>query len=239
MAHSAPSPRPERAGEDAPSRRPTVYRWTGPDPVSAGEVQRLADELSLPVGICEILVRRGYADPPAARQFLRPRLADLHPPDRLPDLAPAIECIEHAIEAGQTILIHGDYDVDGLTSTALLVRTLTELGGDVTGFVPHRDDGYDLGPAGLERARHLGARLIITADCGTTAFEAIDRAKRAGIDVVVTDHHEPGAHLPDAVAIVNPSRDDSDYRSVVSPASAWHSRSRLNCFPIKGLRKTM
>lgn len=134
------------------------------------------------------------------------------PPGSLPDLARAVSRIEEAIAAGETILVHGDYDVDGMTAAALLTRGLRELGGRVEAFVPHRlRDGYDLGAAGLARASDVGARLILTADCGMTAVEAIEAANAAGLDVIVTDHHRPGLRLPAAHAIVNPHRADSEY----------------------------
>jgi single-stranded-DNA-specific exonuclease len=110
------------------------------------------------------------------------------------------------------ILVHGDYDVDGMTAAALLARGLRELGARVDAFVPHRlRDGYDLGAAGLARAEKMGARLILTADCGMTAVETVDAANEAGLDVIVTDHHRPGLRLPAALAIVNPHRADSEY----------------------------
>jgi single-stranded-DNA-specific exonuclease len=127
-------------------------------------------------------------------------------------MAAAVECIEIAIEKGDPILVHGDYDVDGMSATAVLVHGLRALGADVTGFVPHRTrDGYDLGPAGLARAEQEGARLIITADCGVSALKGVRAAHARGIEVIVTDHHRPGPVLPDAVAVVNPNRTDSTY----------------------------
>jgi single-stranded-DNA-specific exonuclease len=127
-------------------------------------------------------------------------------------MAVAVERIESAIEKGEAILVHGDYDVDGMSATAVLVHGLRVLGADVTGFVPHRTrDGYDLGPAGLIRAETQGARLIITADCGVSALDGVQAAAARGIDVVVTDHHRPGPVLPEAVAVINPNRADSRY----------------------------
>ena len=120
--------------------------------------------------------------------------------------------IEEAIGRGETILVHGDYDVDGISAAALLADWLSRLGGRVRAFVPHRmRDGYDFGAGGLAAAQSAGARLIVTADCGIMAHGAVDEANRAGIDVVVTDHHTPGSRLPDAVAVVNPSRPDCAY----------------------------
>lgn len=112
----------------------------------------------------------------------------------------------------ERILVHGDYDVDGMSAAALLTRGLRELGARATPFVPHRiRDGYDLGEAGLVRAREAGASLLLTADCGITAEESVRAARAAGLDVIVTDHHRPPEVLPDAVAVVSPSRKDSEY----------------------------
>jgi len=146
-------------------------------------------------------------------------------------MAAAVERIELAVGAGETILVHGDYDVDGLTGTALLVRAITDLGGDAHGFVPHRQrDGYDLGAAGLQHAAGLGATLIVTTDCGTTALEPIEQARKTGIDVVVTDHHRPRDRLPAALAVVNPNREDSEYpfRGLAGVGVAFKVASQLS-----------
>lgn len=187
-------------------------RWLEPTPVPAEAGEALARSLQLPPLICELLVRRGYGAPDEARSFLRPRLETQHPPTLLPDIDAAAERIERAIGSGEPILVHGDYDADGMSSAALLTRGLARLGADVTGFVPHRmDDGYDLGPAGLARAREIGAGLIVTADCGISAVDSVLSASEHAIDVVVTDHHRPGASLPAALAVVNPNRADNQY----------------------------
>jgi single-stranded-DNA-specific exonuclease len=182
-----------------------------PAPDPAG-VEQLARELSLPPVFCTLLVARGLEDPDAAKTFLRPRLETLHPPEALPDALPAAERILRAIDAGETIFIHGDFDVDGVTATALLTRWLRTLGGKVVPFVPHRiKHGYDLGPGGVEAAREAGAQLLLTCDCGIRAHEAVRAAQALGMDVVVTDHHTPAETLPPALAVVNPARKDSTY----------------------------
>lgn len=178
-----------------------------PLPVGDDRVGALAGTLGLPDDVCRILIRRGVDETSAARAFLRPHLADLHPADALPDVEPAVERLEVALRAGETILVHGDYDADGMCAAALLTLGLRELGGRVEPFVPHRTrDGYDLSEAGIARARAAGASLIVTADCGVTAGAAVRVAARHGIDVVVTDHHRPGSELPPAIAIVDPLR---------------------------------
>jgi len=190
-------------------QRSWLERAASPDPQ---QVRRLAGELRLPEPVCELLVRRGYADPGAAAGFLKPRLASLHDPFLLQDMDSAVERISSAIRNHETILVHGDYDVDGVCAVALLTRVLRSVGARAEAFVPHRvQHGYDLGEAGIREAAAIGARLIITVDCGISALDTVAAASRAGIDVIVTDHHTPGARLPDAVAVLNPKRADNAY----------------------------
>jgi single-stranded-DNA-specific exonuclease len=169
-------------------------------------------ELNLPRLLCSLLVARGLEEPEAAKAFLRPLLSDLHPPESLPDLPKAVARLLEAVEAEETILIHGDYDVDGMAGTALLTRWLEKLGGRVVPFIPHRiRDGYDLGPEGLKTAEAEGASLLVTVDCGILAHDVVREAGTRGVDVIVTDHHSPGESLPPALAVVNPARKDSSY----------------------------
>jgi len=182
-------------------------RWLRSPAPPPEVVSALADDLDLPETLCSLLAVRGITDPENAKRHLRPLLAHLDDPARLPDASAAVDRLAHALDEGETILVHGDYDVDGVCATALYTRVLRRLGGRVVPFVPHRiRDGYDLGAAGLRRAREAGATLLVTADCGTVAHEAVAQARATGIDVVVTDHHTPGATLPSAVAVVNPAR---------------------------------
>ncbi len=181
--------------------------------VSEGDVAReLAAVLGLPLPVCRLLESRGHRSDEAARRFLRPRIEHLHDPRALAGLDAAVDRLRTALRRGETILVHGDYDVDGVASAALFTRVLRELGGRAEAFVPHRTrDGYDLGDAGLERAREVGASVLLTADCGIVAHDAVARARRGGLDVIVTDHHTPAATLPDALAVVNPNRPDCAY----------------------------
>jgi single-stranded-DNA-specific exonuclease len=136
----------------------------------------------------------------------------LHDPFALAGMEAALARVAGAVRGGETILVHGDYDVDGICSVALLARVLRALGGTVVPFVPHRlHDGYDLGRAGVRAAVEAGAGLILTADCGIVAHEAVAQAAAVGVDVVVTDHHMPDAGLPAAVAVLNPNRADCPY----------------------------
>ena len=164
-------------------------------------VRELSQELHLPESLSALLVARGFSSPEAAKSHLRPRLEQLHPPDTLRDIASTVTRLLKALDAGETILVHGDYDVDGVASAALYTKWLRRLGGSVRPFVPHRlRDGYDFGAAGLDAAREAGASLILTADCGIVAHGPVEEANREGIDVLVTDQHTPGDSLPQATA---------------------------------------
>lgn len=187
-------------------------RWVPRGTALDGTVAALHRSLRLPEPVCRLLVMRGFDDEAAAKHYLRPRLDQLHDPFEMAGMEAAVERLNTALRRGETILVHGDYDVDGIVSTTLYTRVLRALGGRVEPFVPHRmTDGYDLGPAGLARAREVGASLILTGDCGILAHDAIAEASAAGIDVIVTDHHTPGERLPPAAAVVNPNRSDCAY----------------------------
>lgn len=179
-------------------------------PAADPEATRLlAAALSLPLPLAALLVQRGYPEVARARAFLRPALTDLADPYALAGMAEAVAIITAAVRARTPILVHGDYDVDGQCATALLTRALRVAGAIVHPFVPHRGrDGYDFGPAGLAEAARVGAGLILTCDCGSSAVEAVAEAKAAGRQVIVTDHHLPGPLLPAADVIVNPQRAD-------------------------------
>ena len=124
----------------------------------------------------------------------------------------AVERILAALERKEKIAIHGDYDVDGITSTVILRRALELCGGDVVHFIPDRmKDGYGLQPETFDRLQADGVRLVISVDCGIRADEAARRARELGIDLIITDHHEPGATLPAALAVINPKRHDCHY----------------------------
>jgi single-stranded-DNA-specific exonuclease len=185
---------------------PRLVVQAPPDP---GRTQALAAALAIPEPLAALLVQRGMGDPAVARAFLRPELAALSDPLEWADMARAADVIARAVRAGDVILVHGDYDVDGQCATALLTRVLRAAGARVEPFVPHRlRDGYDFGPAGIAAAARVGARLIVTCDCGITAVDAVTAANAAGLEVVVTDHHLPGDALPPAAAVLDPRRPD-------------------------------
>ena len=195
---------------DAPSR--SRFRWLLPAPADELAVGRLAEELKLPPAICRLLVARGLSAPESAKGFLRPRMEQLRAPDVLFDVDRAVERIIRAIRGGETILVHGDYDVDGICSTSLMTRALRAFGGRVVPFIPHRiSDGYDLGAAGVRAAREAGATLVITCDCGTSAHVPVAELQGGGIDVIVSDHHLPSTgELAPAFAVLNPKRPECE-----------------------------
>ncbi len=204
------STRPRPVPSDLPP--PPDPRWELEPQGDPTEVSALKRELRLPDPMCRVLATRRLGAPADARDFLRPRLDHLHDPGSLPDAQAAATRIQRAVMDGETIFVHGDYDVDGICATALLTRVLRTAGGRVEPFVPHRTrDGYDLGATGVAKARESGASLLVTVDCGTRALEPVRAATEAGIDVIVTDHHAPGDRLPEALAVVNPHRADASY----------------------------
>jgi single-stranded-DNA-specific exonuclease len=181
-------------------------------PCDDESARRLADALNLHPTVARLLCLRGLSDPETADRFLRPSLDYLHDPFLLSDMARAIERLEAAIARKERIAIHGDYDVDGITSTVILRRALEMLGGDVVHFIPERlRDGYGLQPAAIERLHAEGVRLVVSVDCGIRGTDAALKARELGVDLIITDHHEPDGTLPPAFAIINPKRHDCSY----------------------------
>jgi single-stranded-DNA-specific exonuclease len=191
---------------DKVSARPSA-RWILPEAPDPATVQALAAELQLPEPVCRLLALRGFTPADTAKRYLRPRLEQLLPPEQMRDLARAVERLAKAVRGGETILVHGDYDVDGMCSTTLMTRALRLLGGTVVPFIPQRlVDGYDLGEAGVRAAMASGATVVVTCDCGTSAVTPVATLQAAGIDVIISDHHLPGGDLPNAFAVLNPKR---------------------------------
>jgi single-stranded-DNA-specific exonuclease len=179
------------------------------DDVAAGE---LAAALAIEPVVARLLCQRGLSDPELASRFLNPSLDHLHDPALLADMTRTVERILGAVAAKERIAIHGDYDVDGVTSTVILRRALELLGADVVHFIPERfKDGYGLQPAAVERLHADGVGLIVSVDCGIRGADAARRARELGVDLIITDHHEPDAELPPAFAVINPKRRDCSY----------------------------
>jgi single-stranded-DNA-specific exonuclease len=189
-------------------------RWRQrPAHPSAGA--ELPDAGGLAPLVREILFRRGVTG--AARGFLEPSLKDLHDPSLIPDLDKAAARVLAALRAKEQVVIYGDYDVDGVTATAILFHTFAAIapGADVRTYVPHRlEEGYGLNCDAITELARGGARVIVSVDCGITALEPALTARAAGVDLIITDHHNPPASmadLPDAFAVVHPRRPDSTY----------------------------
>ena len=173
---------------------------------------KLTRTLGISPVIARLLVARGASTPEDADRFLHPKLAHLHDPFLLCDLGLGVERILGAINRGERIAVHGDYDVDGVTSTVMLRRLIGLLGGDVIHFIPDRmRDGYGLQPEGINRLHSLGVRVVLSVDCGIRSHDAAERARELGVDLIITDHHEPESSLPRALAVINPRRPDCQY----------------------------
>src|SRR6185312_3118828 len=191
---------------------PTSYHRWDPTPCDDTAAQQLAQALNVPDIVARLLCQRGLSDPDLASRFLNPQLAQLHDPFALADMRVAVERILAAIERKERIAVHGDYDVDGVTSTVILRRALEMLGADVVHFIPERlKDGYGLQPAAIERLHAEGVALIVSVDCGIRGADAARRARELGVDLIITDHHEPDTELPPALAVIIPKRHDCTY----------------------------
>lgn len=183
----------------------------------------LARSLALPAALAQTLVNRGLHDPASAREFLHPRLQRLGDPFALPAMTAAVARLQTALCQGEPIVLYGDYDVDGVTSCALLARVLTAAGAAVHTFLPQRlAEGYGLSAAGLTRCcREHAPRLLVAVDCGTTAVAEIADLQSRGVDVIVLDHHEPQAERPACVALVNPKCQAAAGRELASVGVAF------------------
>jgi single-stranded-DNA-specific exonuclease len=182
-----------------------------------------------------LLWRRGLRDATSARAFLAPSLDDLRDPSAVRGMTGAASLVADAVRAGRPIAVHGDYDVDGITATAILVRTLRVLGASPRWRLPHRiRDGYGLGAPAVEELAAAGARCLIAADCGITAVDTIARARALGLDVVVLDHHEAGDAWPDALVVAPaPDEDGAPCAAGLAFLFAWALRRALGCAPAR------
>src|SRR5687767_8080275 len=188
---------------------PLIWKTHGCDEVCA---DALARELKISPVIARLLAIRGLGNLEDAARFLNPSLEHLHDPMRLAGMAAAVDRLMRAIAQRERIAVHGDYDVDGITSTGILRRALELMGADVVHFIPERlRDGYGLQPAAIDRLHADNVRLVVSVDCGIRGAEAAVRARELGLDLIITDHHEPDATLPAALAVINPKRADCTY----------------------------
>lgn len=183
-----------------------------PIPYDSGLADQLQTELGLSRLTAVLLAQRGISTPKEAQSFLAKDLSELHDPALLPDYEKIAPMLIEATRAKKKIYVHGDYDVDGITATAILTRFLSKLGAEVMHHIPHREaEGYGIHADSVNRAKEFGADIFLTCDCGITAFEQVAALKALGMTVIVTDHHEPASELPKADAIMNPHLPDSKY----------------------------
>lgn len=182
----------------------TGTQWAMP-PVNLPERLALARELHISPITAQILINRGITTAAAARAFFQPDPANLIPPEEIPGLPAARDRLVQAIEKREKIMVHGDYDVDGLAATAIMLETLARLGVEAEVYLPDRlTEGYGLKKKSLIKALELNCQLVITVDCGITSLEEAIFAREQGLDLIITDHHRPGTSLPQASAVVNP-----------------------------------
>lgn len=184
----------------------TRRRWSERGTPPTGEVvQRLSTDLKLHPLAAAVLARRGYCNPAAAVSFLDPRLQELPDPFLLSGMEKAVTRLGRAIAGGELIAVHGDYDVDGISGTTLLVESLRAFGAQVVYFIPQRmRDGYGLSAEALRQAAEQGCTVAVSVDCGISACAEADLARKLGLDLIITDHHHPPAILPQAFALINP-----------------------------------
>ncbi|MBD1371711.1 single-stranded-DNA-specific exonuclease RecJ [Hazenella sp. IB182357] len=186
-------------------------RWTEPA-IEEACLNQLVSELEIHPTVAKMLIRRGIRTTEKADRFLRPQLEDLHDPFLLDGMEIAVERVQQALIEDENILIYGDYDVDGVSSTSLMIKLFQLLGKDVDFYIPNRfTEGYGLHKEALKQAKEKGYHLIITVDTGISAVEEARYAKEIGLDLIITDHHEPPAILPDAYTIINPKKQSCKY----------------------------
>ena len=189
------------------------------DPFSYAEARSISTELELSEPVAITLVRRGYRTPEAARAFLA--ADESHDPGEFGSMEQAVGQILAAVDEKRRITVHGDFDVDGVCATTVLVSTLRHLGAECDWLIPDRlSDGYGLSAENIERLAARGTSLLITVDCGVTAVKEVQQAQELGMDVVVTDHHQPGDELPDCT-ILHPGLDGYPFKELCGTAVAW------------------
>jgi len=174
---------------------------------------QLARSLNVSILLAQVLINRGITDAQAGTAFLRPKLTELVGPEQMPGVQAAVARVKQAVESRERITVYGDYDVDGITGVSILWQLLRLLGADVDYYIPHRiDEGYGLNAEAVRALAESGSELLITVDCGVTAFSSAELAKELGLDLIITDHHQIAARgepaLPEAVAIVHPALEE-------------------------------
>ena len=186
--------------------------WDIQPPPDKKTFQSLAEELSVPLVVAQLLVQRGVTNFATAKQFFRPDWTHLHDPFLMQDMTPAVERLEQAITTNEKIMVFGDYDVDGTTAVSLLVAYLQGQDNAPIPYIPDRyAEGYGLSQQGIDHAEAEGVTLLFTLDCGIKAIDLVAYANEKGMDVIICDHHTPGETLPPALAVLDPKRSDCSY----------------------------
>ena len=187
-------------------------RWTLKPKPSIDKIALLANELSTDLNVATLLVQRGIETYKEAKNFFRPNLNELHDPFLMQDMQKAVERIEQAVANEENILVYGDYDVDGTTAVSLVSSYLKTFYSNVATYIPDRyDEGYGISYQGLDFAEDNDFSLIIALDCGIKAIEKVEYASNKKIDFIICDHHRPGTELPNAIAVLDPKREDCNY----------------------------
>ena len=187
-------------------------KWVVRPAGEASKVETLSTTLGIDPKLANLLVQRGIDTPDLARQFFDPKLDELHDPYLMKDMMFAVQRIEQAISEGERVMVYGDYDVDGITAVALVYNFLSRWMNDLLFYIPDRyAEGYGISEKGIDYAADNGAKLIIALDCGIKACSKVAYAKRKGIDFIICDHHLPGETIPQAVAVLDPKREDCTY----------------------------
>ena len=190
------------------------FKWNyePPTPDQKKAAEELGEKLGMSPILAQLLIKRGITTESAAKRFFRPQLADLINPFLMKDMDVAVDRLNDAMGRKERILVYGDYDVDGCTAVALVYKFLQQFYSNIDYYIPDRyDEGYGISKKGLEYAKETGVKLIIILDCGIKAIEEIAYAKSIGIDFIICDHHVPDDVMPDAVAVLNPKREDDSY----------------------------
>jgi len=181
------------------------YRWTFKNNANETHSQDIAKELNIPITLAKVLTARGITTVPAAKDFINPTSDKIYDPYLMSGMDKAVDRVTKALDLGEGIWIHGDYDVDGTASTAALLQFLRDIGGRVDFYIPDRfTDGYGLSKRSIDLAKANGASLLITVDVGITSIEPIEYAKSQGFEIIICDHHEPGDIIPEVYAILDP-----------------------------------
>ncbi|MDZ7716665.1 MAG: single-stranded-DNA-specific exonuclease RecJ [Balneolaceae bacterium] len=188
------------------------FRWTYAKPDKEETIPIIKEELGIPKKIAYLLSLRGIESYEQAKTFFRPNLSLIHDPFLMKDMDKATARLAKAIRSGEKILVYGDYDVDGTTATSIMYIFLKDFGVDVDFYIPHRfKEGYGINPEGIDYAEKIGAGLIISVDCGITAVQETEVARKKGIDLIICDHHNVSDEIPNAIAVLDPKREDCTY----------------------------